>query len=126
MAGGGSGPGGGRKDTIDAEYYTDEERYLFDERLVADHFWLMVDHESRIADPGDYFVFEYGRSESILIVRGQDNEIRGFYNVCRHRGSRLCRHDADPIPEDPRLSVKQLSQSGSSRWDAVYNFSPIG
>jgi Rieske 2Fe-2S family protein len=108
-------PEGWRRNwTIPAEYYTDEERHLFDERLVADHFWLMVDHVSRIPDPGDYFVFEYGRSESILIVRGRDNEIRGFYNVCRHRGSRLCRHDDDAIPEDERLSVKQLGQSGSS------------
>ena len=100
--------------TIGAEYYLDEERWLWDERLVADHFWQMVDHESRIPNPGDFFVFEYGRSESILIVRGRDNEVRGFYNVCRHRGSRLCRHDSTPIPEDPRLSVKQLAGSGSS------------
>ncbi len=108
-------PKGWRRNwTIGAEYYLDEERYLWDERLVADHFWLMADHESRIPNPGDFFVFEYGRSESILIVRGQDNEIRSFYNVCRHRGSRLCRHDGDPIPEDPRLSVKQLGQSGNS------------
>ncbi len=100
--------------TIPAEYYVDESRWEFDERLVADHFWQMVDHESRIPNAGDFFVFEFGRSESILIVRGRDNEVRGFYNVCRHRGSRLCRHNADPIPEDPRLSVKQLGQSGSS------------
>jgi len=81
---------------------------------VADHFCLMTDHESRIPNPGNFFVFEYGRRESILIVRGRDNEVRGFYNVCRHRGSRLCRHDSTAIPEDPRLSVKQLAGSGSS------------
>ena len=28
--------------------------------------------------------------ESLLLVRGADGELRGFYNVCRHRGSRLC------------------------------------
>ncbi len=114
MASGESGVAGSLGATIDAEYYTDAERWEFDERLVADHFWQMVDHESRIPNTGDFFVFEFGRSESILIVRGRDNEVRGFYNVCRHRGSRLCRHDADAIPQDPRLSVKQLSQSGSS------------
>ena len=114
MAGAESDAVGMRRDTIAAEYYTDGARWAFDERLVADHFWQMVDHESRIPKAGDYFVFEYGRSESILIVRGRDNKVRGFYNVCRHRGSRLCRHDADPIPQDPRLSVKQLNQSGSS------------
>jgi len=114
MASGESGVAGSLGNTIDAEYYVDGARWEVDERLVADHFWQMVDHVSRIPDPGDFFVFEFGRSESILIVRGRDNEVRGFYNVCRHRGSRLCRHDADPTPEDPRLSVKQLGQSGSS------------
>ena len=28
--------------------------------------------------------------ESVIVVRGKDGELRGFYNVCRHRGSRLC------------------------------------
>lgn len=114
MGGGESGPAGWIENTVDAEYYTDEERYLFDERLVADHFWLMVDHESRIADPGDYFVFEYGRSDSVIILRDETGAVRAYYNVCRHRGSRLCRHDADAPPSDPRLSVKQLGQSGNS------------
>ncbi len=114
MGGGESGPAGWRKNTIDAEYYTDEERYLFDERLVADHFWQMVDHESRIAEPGDYFVFEYGRSESVIILRDEAGAVRAYYNVCRHRGSRLCRHDADAVPEDPRLSVRQSGQTGNT------------
>ena len=100
--------------TIPQEYYVDEARYVADEKYLAENMWLWTDHESRIPNPGDFFVFEFGRSESILIVRGQDNEVRGFYNVCRHRGSRLCRHDADSIPNDPRLSVKQLGQDGNS------------
>ena len=100
--------------TIPAEYYLDESRYLADEKYIADNMWLYVDHVARIPNPGDFFVFEYGRSESILIVRGQGGDVKAFYNVCRHRGSRLCRHDADATPGDPRLSVKQLGQSGSS------------
>jgi Rieske 2Fe-2S family protein len=100
--------------TIPAEYYVDEQHYVADERFLADNSWLYVDHESRVPEPGDYFVFEMGRSESVIIVRGTDSRIRAFHNVCRHRGSRLCRHDADSIPGDPRLSVKQLGQTGNS------------
>ncbi len=108
-------PGGWReRTTIPGEYYNDERHYLADERFIAENLWLYVDHQSRIPNPGDYFVFEFGRSESVIIVRSSDGEVRGFHNVCRHRGSRLCRHDADPTPGDPRLSVKQLGQSGSS------------
>jgi Rieske 2Fe-2S family protein len=100
--------------TIPAEYYLDPKHYAVEEAFLAENLWQYVDQASRIPSPGDFFVFEFGRSESILLVRGTDSEIRGFYNVCRHRGSRLCRHDADPKPSDPRLSVKQLGQSGSS------------
>ena len=100
--------------TIPAEYYLDPQHFDADEAFLADNFWQYTDQASRIPNPGDFYVFEFGRSESILIVRGNDNEIRGFYNVCRHRGSRLCRHDSDTPPGDPRLSVKQLGQSGSS------------
>ncbi len=100
--------------TIPAEYYLEAKHFDADEAFVAENFWQYTDQASRIPNPGDFYVFEFGRSESILIVRGQDNEIRGFYNVCRHRGSRLCRHDADSIPSDPRLSVKQLGQTGNS------------
>ena len=100
--------------TIPQEYYVDEARYAADEKYLTENMWLYVDHESSIPDPGDFFVYEFGRAESILIVRGQDSEVRAFYNVCRHRGSRLCRHDADAVPGDPRLSVKQLGQTGNS------------
>jgi phenylpropionate dioxygenase-like ring-hydroxylating dioxygenase large terminal subunit len=100
--------------TLPAEYYLDPKHFDADEAFLAENIWQYTDQASRIPNPGDFYVFEFGRSESILIVRGQDNEIRGFHNVCRHRGSRLCRHDADAKPGDPRLSVKQLGQSGSS------------
>ena len=100
--------------TIPSEYYTDEKHYLKDERVIAEDFWLMVDHASRIPAPGDYFVFEFGRGESVIVLRNKAGELKAFHNVCRHRGSRLCRHDDDPAPKDARLSVKQLGASGNS------------
>lgn len=108
-------PGGWREGyTVPAEYYIDEKHYLFDERLIAEHLWLMADHESRIPNTGDYFVFEYGRGESVIILRDKAGALKAYYNVCRHRGSRLCRHDEEPAPKDARLSVKQLSSSGNT------------
>src|SRR6185295_16504134 len=89
--------------TLPAELYTGEKQYLIDERFIAENVWLMVDHESRIPRPGDYFVFEFGRGESVIVLRDQAGEVKGFHNVCRHRGSRLCRHDDDPAPTDARL-----------------------
>jgi Rieske 2Fe-2S family protein len=40
--------------------------------------------------------------------------VKAFHNVCRHRGSRLCRHEGEPAPKEPRLSVLQLGSSGNT------------
>lgn len=100
--------------TMPAEYYIDEKRYIEDELYVGDHFWLLADHESRIPNPGDYFVFAFGRGESAIVLRDKASAVKAYYNVCRHRGSRLCRHADDPLPSDARLSVKQLGAGGNS------------
>lgn len=100
--------------TIPAEYYLDEKHYVNDERYIANNFWLLVDHTSRMPKPGDYFVFEFGRGDSVILLRNNAGAVKGYHNVCRHRGSRLCRHDDDPTPKDARLSVKQLGPSGNS------------
>ena len=101
--------------TIPAEYYYDLGHYQKDERYVADHFWLLADHVSRIPNPGDYFVFKFGLAESAIVLRDKAGDIAAYHNVCRHRGSRLCHHDDDPLPVDDRLSVRQLGESGNAR-----------
>ncbi|BBZ14758.1 aromatic ring-hydroxylating oxygenase subunit alpha [Mycobacterium branderi] len=45
-----------------------------------------IDH---VFEPGDYFEYRCG-PYSVLIVRGDDGELRAFQNVCRHRGNSLC------------------------------------
>jgi len=46
--------------------------------------WQVVGHVRQAANPGDYFTFDLV-GEPLLIARGEDNVLRGFYNVCRHR-----------------------------------------
>ncbi|HLY57319.1 MAG TPA: aromatic ring-hydroxylating dioxygenase subunit alpha, partial [Stellaceae bacterium] len=50
--------------------------------------WQIVCHANAIPKPGDYAVLDIG-PDSAFVVRGQDGQIRGFHNVCRHRASRL-------------------------------------
>ncbi len=100
--------------TIAGEYYFDEEHYLKDEAFLRESQWMFADVACRIPTAGDYFVFEYGGNDSVIVVRGNGGDVKAFHNVCRHRGSRLCRHDGDAVPGDPRLSVKQLGSNGSS------------
>ena len=118
-------PGGWQEGTtIPAEYYLDEKHWLNEERFLQDHFWFMADHESRIPNPGDYFVFEFGRGGSLIIARANDGAVKAYHNVCRHRGSRLCLHGFDKDlpgeatldgkPVDSRLSVAQQGPSGNT------------
>src|SRR5207253_11291032 len=46
--------------------------------------WQVVGWREQVAGPGDYLTFELA-GEPLLVARGQDGELRGFYNVCRHR-----------------------------------------
>ena len=101
--------------TIPAEYYYEMKHYRKDEEYIAEKFWLMADHVSRVSEPGDFFVFKFGLGQSAIVVRNESGDIKAFHNVCRHRGSRLCRHDEDPRPDDDRLSVRQSGESGNSQ-----------
>jgi len=50
--------------------------------------WQIAGMVNQVPKAGDYITYEIGR-ESILCVRGSDERIRAFYNVCQHRGNRL-------------------------------------
>lgn len=50
--------------------------------------WQIVCHESDLQSPGQWHTLEY-LGESIIVIRGQDERVRAFTNVCRHRGARL-------------------------------------
>jgi phenylpropionate dioxygenase-like ring-hydroxylating dioxygenase large terminal subunit len=53
------------------------------------HVWLLAGWERDVAQPGDWFTFEIG-PESIIVTRDRGGRLRAHYNVCQHRGNRLC------------------------------------
>jgi Rieske 2Fe-2S family protein len=75
--------------SLPGAFYTDEAIYRLDIERVWRCGWLFAGHTCEIPNPGDYFTVELD-TDSILLLRGDDGEIRGLHNVCRHRGSRLC------------------------------------
>ena len=77
---------------LPAGFYCCEEVYRRDLELVFFRQWVFAGHVSRLPEVGCYFCFELG-GESVIILRGRDDEIRAFANVCRHRGSRICDGD---------------------------------
>ena len=71
-------------------------RYTSDEfwELERDHLWTKVwvvaGRAEEIPEPGDYYTFG-DLGTPVLIVRGNDGEVRAFYNSCQHRGAPVVR-----------------------------------
>src|SRR5436309_3146314 len=74
--------------TLPQRYFISPEVFAQELEKIFSRQWILVGHQSQIARPGDYFVSEVS-GESLIVVRDKRGEIHGFYNVCRHRGSRL-------------------------------------
>lgn len=84
--------------TMPGEYYTSPEIYREEQdRLFARH-WICVGRTSRLATPGDYFVRTVA-GESLIFLRDRGGVLRAFFNVCRHRGTRLCAEDSGHVSE---------------------------
>jgi Rieske 2Fe-2S family protein len=75
--------------TLPGAAYHSAETYEIDRERVFFRNWLYVGRTERVPRPGSWLRADIA-GESLLIVRGHDEQLRGFYNVCRHRGSQLC------------------------------------
>jgi phenylpropionate dioxygenase-like ring-hydroxylating dioxygenase large terminal subunit len=75
--------------SLEQRFYTDPEIYKLEIDQIVMRTWIFAGHQSQLSEAGDFKVFNVA-GESAIIVRGQDNEIRAFANVCRHRGSLVC------------------------------------
>jgi len=74
--------------TLAQQYFVSPEVFAEEQDRIFSKQWVLVGHQSQLAEAGDYFVAEVA-SESLIIVRDKGGELHGFYNVCRHRGTRL-------------------------------------
>ncbi|WP_432503897.1 aromatic ring-hydroxylating oxygenase subunit alpha [Serratia sarumanii] len=78
--------------TIPARFYTHQAAFEHEKEQVFATSWICVAHRSELTEPNDYITREI-IGENILVVRGRDNVLRAFYNVCPHRGHQLLAGD---------------------------------
>ncbi|MEO9140305.1 MAG: aromatic ring-hydroxylating dioxygenase subunit alpha [Jatrophihabitans sp.] len=69
-------------------FYTSREIFELDVSAIFGHSWIFVANEAEIPEPGDYVTVEVG-AWSVIIVRDDDEQVRAWHNVCRHRGARI-------------------------------------
>ena len=70
------------------DYHAREVFELERERIFA-RSWFYAGRVEGLEQAGDFVTVDVA-GESVIVVRTKEGELRGFYNVCRHRGSRLC------------------------------------
>ena len=81
------------EDCVSEEFYEKEREHVFKKT------WLYMGRVERVPKSGSYFTRELRfLNTSIIIVRGKDDVIRAFHNICPHRGNKMLWED-DPFQE---------------------------
>jgi Rieske 2Fe-2S family protein len=74
--------------TLRAEAYLGRDQWSREVEAIFAREWLCAGREEHLRKRGDYLHVRLA-GESVLLVRASEGDVRGYYNVCRHRGSRL-------------------------------------
>ncbi len=106
-----------RRFTLPARYYATPEIFAAERERIFLERWVCIGRATELARPGDYLVREVG-GESIIILRDRSDAVRAFYNVCRHRGTRLC--------ESPCGSFRETIQCPYHSWSYALDGRLVG
>ncbi|MGH8427156.1 MAG: aromatic ring-hydroxylating oxygenase subunit alpha [Gammaproteobacteria bacterium] len=87
--------------TLPACAYADPAVFAFEREAVFARSWQCVGRADAVREPGEHLVAEVA-GRPILVVRGADGVLRGFFNVCKHRGGPLALENG----RAPRLQCK--------------------
>lgn len=68
--------------------YTDPDYYRYEVKTFLSHEWHCLGRADEVPRPGDYFTTRL-LDEPLLVVRGDDGDVRVLSNLCRHRGMPL-------------------------------------
>ncbi len=82
--------------TLPGRYYYDAAIFAEEQERVFSRSWSCVGRADAIAEPGQFFLATVGR-ESIIVLRDRAGDARAFFNVCRHRGARVCLQESGQL-----------------------------
>ena len=72
--------------TIPSAWYTDERIFKLEKETIFSHSWQFAARIDQLNKPGNYVTSEIA-GEPIVVIRGSDNKLRAFFNVCRHHAA---------------------------------------
>ena len=82
------------EESLPSSAYLTPEAWAFEREAIFTREWLCVAREEDVPEPGSHLQIDVA-GENILLVRTRRGDLRAHYNVCRHRGARLCDHQND-------------------------------
>jgi methanesulfonate monooxygenase large subunit len=74
---------------VDPRIYTDQRLFADEQKLIFGASWLLACHDSELPQPGDFRTYSHPAGVNLVLVRGEDLQVRAFFNVCAHRGNTI-------------------------------------
>ncbi len=106
--------------TLPGLFYTDPEIFALEQREIFESMWFCAARASDLSAPGQFRTVQVG-SESVLITRSRGGRVRAFFNVCRHRGARLCTEESGEVRRAFRCSYHAWTYGLDGRLVAAPN-----
>ena len=72
--------------TIPSSWYTDKDFYQLEIETVFSQSWQLAARADQLTEAGKYVTTDIA-GQPVIIVRGNDGVLRGFFNVCRHHAA---------------------------------------
>ena len=82
----------GLEKSLPSRSYTDPAMFDREKKEIFLRNWMCAGREEDVEKPGSAITIDL-LGESIIVARLKDGSLRAHYNVCRHRGARICSHD---------------------------------
>jgi choline monooxygenase len=84
--------------TIPSDWYIDPRIMDLETRTVFSRSWQVIGRLDLLRRPGDVVSFDSPGGEPLVVVRGNDDVVRGFYNVCRHHAAAVVTEPQGRLP----------------------------
>ena len=82
--------------TLPSGYYTDPAIYELEKEMIFYRTWQYICHVSEVPKSGDYVTMRIC-DQNVFVMRGEDGDLRAFYNVCRHRAHELLKDGSGSV-----------------------------
>jgi glycine betaine catabolism A len=84
--------------TLPRHYFVDPAVYAAEQERIFAGRWVCVGRAEALPNPGDYLLIDLA-GENLILVRDKQGALHAHYNVCRHRGTRMCTAAAGSLGE---------------------------